>query len=437
MAPVILTEQNCWTTRLKKWISQVNPILAKSDRPKNATNVSSSGLHHALSLKDYTLSFYDSMKEVPNDWDQIAPADNLFLQRTYLQLLEDHPPTEMRFCYFLFYRNRQVVGLAIGQIQYFKADRSLSKEHQKTPGYFNTFARYLKEMVASRVEFITLVCGNLLLTGEHGFHFSQGIDPEKRMELLQGGLKFAQKALDKQGICISATLTKDIYEPNRSMVRKLLDYSFREFTVQPSMILDNRWNSFEEYCQSLQSKYRVRMKRAFKKAKDITKRNLSLEEIEAHLPRLYELYEGIAANSGFNLINLNQDYLLALKQHFPERFQLQAYFLEDELIAYYTSIHNGTEMEAHFLGYDHAYNHSHQVYLNILFDLTKLGIELGVERLVFARTALEIKSSIGAKPHEMYCYFRHRSTFSNNFVRPILDYLRPQVEWKERHPFKD
>ncbi|MEM9820007.1 MAG: GNAT family N-acetyltransferase [Bacteroidota bacterium] len=407
---------------------------------KNQTGphqLSKTGARKALSRENHTVYFFNSIKEVPADWDTIAPKNNLFLQKNYLQLLEEHPPKEMRFGYLLFYWQDQPIGLAIGQVQFFKADRSLNKEQQKTPGFFNTFARHLKEMVASRVEFITLVCGNLLLTGEHGFHFSETVDKVEAMNLLEEGLNFAQAEFEKQDIRASAILTKDAYHESRPQIRQLLERSFNEFTVQPSMIMDMCWSSFDDYAASLSSKYRVRMKRAFKKAKCIEKRALSLTEIEANLPRLYDLYTEIAANSGFNLINLNEHYLVAFKRAFPERFQLYAYYLEGKLIAYYTTIHNGDEMEAHFLGYDHQYNHQHQVYLNILYDLTRNGIDLGVNRVVFARTALEIKSSIGAKPYEMYCYFRHRSHFSNKFVRPILDYLRPPEEWKERHPFKD
>jgi hypothetical protein len=89
-----------------------------------------------------------------------------------------------------------------------------------------------------------------------------------------------------------------------------------------------------------------------------------------------------------------------------------------------------------FLGYNKEENLHSQLYLNTLFDIIKQGIESKFSKINFSRTALEIKSSVGAVPQEMCCYMKHRSNFSNKFIRPILDYLNPEIEWVPRHPFK-
>ena len=385
------------------------------------------------------LRLFQSINQVPSAWDRLAPADNIFLQRNYLTLLEETPPVGMRFCYLIFYKKHQPIGITVGQIQHFNANSSLNKESEnKPPCFFTTMGRYFKGLLASKIEFYTLVIGNLLFAGEHGYYFDQKISDRESIRILEKGLNPAIEELDRRGIHISGTLIKEIYEKNKSKVKQLTEHSFSEFTVQPNMVmsLQPEWKEMEDYKAALTSKYRVRMKRAFKKGIKIEKRFLSAEEIEANLPRLYELYTEIAANSNFNLINLNEKYLLGLKQNMPKEFQLCAYYLEDKIIAYFTTIHNGDELEAHFLGYDHAYNRVHQVYLNILYDIVKCGIESQVKRIIFARTAMAIKSSVGAKPIEMYCYFRHRSAFSNKFLYPLLDYLRPKAEWEQRHPFR-
>ena len=77
------------------------------------------------------------------------------------------------------------------------------------------------------------------------------------------------------------------------------------------------------------------------------------------------------------------------------------------------------------------------MYLNILYDIIKVGFEQECKSIVFARTALEIKSSVGAEPHEMYWYLRHRNKISNRFLSQIVDYLNPKDDWVQRKPFKD
>ena len=120
-----------------------------------------------------------------------------------------------------------------------------------------------------------------------------------------------------------------------------------------------------------------------------------------------------------------------------EHFRMFAYYQDGHLLAFYTTIKNHDELEAHFLGYDKEHNHDKQLYLNILYDIIRIGLESGCHQIVFARTALEIKSSVGAEAHDLWCYLRHQNSIANKFAGTVLDYLKPVEEWQPRHPFKE
>ncbi len=386
------------------------------------------------------MEFYTQFEEVCNIWSQIAPKDNLFLGVDYLKILEQAPPVGMKMGYLLYFNRQRPVGIALCQIQYFKADQSLKlDDNKKTPCFFNTFARFVRGLVASKVEFNTLVCGNLLLTGEHGYFFDDSLVEEgKSISLLSEGLDYAQEVLTNSGTPIAVVLIKDFYEKRRTASAKLVDQGYNEFTIDPNMVMPLRenWLCFEDYLADLTSKYRVRIKRALKKSNHLKRRELDRTEVEKYLPRLYDLYRDIARNSGFNVVNLNKNYLLEFKRQMPETFRVFGYFEGERLIAFFSTIINGDELEAHFLGFEKAANADSQIYLNILIDILKIGIQFGVKRIVFARTALEIKSSLGAEAQEMFCYLRHRNQFSNRFLNPLLEYLKPESNFLPRHPFK-
>jgi predicted N-acyltransferase len=213
-----------------------------------------------------------------------------------------------------------------------------------------------------------------------------------------------------------------------------------EFIIEPNMVLDMdpKWKTFDDYLASMHSKYRVRARKALSCSLDLVRQSFNENQIAEHKDALYRLYQNVAEKSGFNLVNLNVNYLLALKKIFQEDFTLDVYLLDGKIVAFYTTIRNGEELEAHFLGFDQSLVRDHQIYLNILYDIVKIGIEKRVHKIVYARTALEIKSSVGARAHEMYCYMRHPNAFSNKFVAPILAYLKPNHEdWVPRQPFKD
>jgi hypothetical protein len=72
----------------------------------------------------------------------------------------------------------------------------------------------------------------------------------------------------------------------------------------------------------------------------------------------------------------------------------------------------------------------------MLYDLVRAGIDANCQHLVLARTALEIKSSVGAVAHDLHCYLRHHNAVANHFTEPLLDYLNPVEKWEPRHPFK-
>ena len=107
------------------------------------------------------------------------------------------------------------------------------------------------------------------------------------------------------------------------------------------------------------------------------------------------------------------------------------------MVAYFTTLNDHKETHAHFLGMDNSFNNKYQLYLNILYDIIKVGIESGASIVDFARTAPEIKSSVGAEPHEMYIFVKHRNAFLNKFVNSVFKYLEPQRNIIYRSPFKN
>ena len=98
---------------------------------------------------------------------------------------------------------------------------------------------------------------------------------------------------------------------------------------------------------------------------------------------------------------------------------------------------NGDEIEAHFLGYEEEVNKEKQLYMNMLLDIISLGIEIGVHSIIYGRTAMEIKSSVGAEPFHMRFYLQYQNALINPFVPWVYQMLEPEAEWIQRHPFKE
>jgi hypothetical protein len=390
-----------------------------------------------------TYQFFRSVEAAGRQWDAAAPTDNIFLQRPFLSALEQAPPEGMRFGYLIFFKHEQPVGVSLCQIKFFKADENIQELNQRTvkddPCFFNTLADWFKKRIAGWAAADILISGNMLLTGQHSFHYNPDLThPAEFMGVLEQALLEVQRNMEQKGVKMPVTLLKDLRPRFRSCCGvSLASKGFTEFEIQPNMVLDLHWDNFDQYLGAQSTRYRTNAKRAFKKAQLIEKRTLSLDDLHLHRDTMYSLYQAIAKNAGFNMVDLNQHYLISLKQHLPDNFSVFGYFLDNRLIAFYSTIHNGHELEAHFLGYEKSLNHDYQLYLNMLYDIVRVGfIAPNCQRIVFSRTALEIKSSIGAVPEALFCYLRHHNPLLNRFTGTLLDYLKPTEIWQQRHPFK-
>jgi hypothetical protein len=97
---------------------------------------------------------------------------------------------------------------------------------------------------------------------------------------------------------------------------------------------------------------------------------------------------------------------------------------------------NGDVLETYFLGYDDQIQKEKMLYLNMLYNMTQFGIENQFKKIIFGRTALEIKSSIGAEPVMMSGFIYHTNVWVNRLLPKVFPKLEPTLTWQQRHPFK-
>ena len=197
------------------------------------------------------------------------------------------------------------------------------------------------------------------------------------------------------------------------------------------------WTSEQDYIDALSKKYRDQYKRARKKSEGITKQQLSLSDIKRYEDVLYELYFHVAKNAPFNTFFLAKNHFRVLKEILQDDFRFYGYFIDNQLIGFNTLIKNSCSMDTYFLGYDDTLQKEKMLYLNMLYDMISYSINKGFKEIVFARTALEIKSSVGAKPVEMFGFMQHSNSLVNKKIDAIFNYLEPKTDWNERNPFKE
>lgn len=373
---------------------------------------------------------YTSVTQFPENWEDLA-VDNIFLTREYLEILEKSAPVNMT-CHFIgIFNNSELVGIAVSQ---FLDLNQLDSFGDRDKCIKSSIRNIVFKNFCSHV----LLLGNNMLTGQNAWAFSTKID----VKILQNEVLNAMEALKEQfkasGKKVHISSIKDFETEEIETFHPAIKKDYFQFSTQPNMvftILEN-WKTEQDYIDALSKKYRDQYKRALKKAEGIEKRKLGLHEIIAFEEEIYNLYYHVAKNAPFNTFFLAKNHFRVFKEILKDKFLFYGYFIDNKLIGFNTLIKNGTAMDTYFLGYDDSIQKEKMLYLNMLYDMIAYSINKGFKEIVFARTALEIKSSVGAKPIEVYGFIKHESKLIDKCTQTIFNYLEPKTEWQERNPFK-
>ena len=380
---------------------------------------------------DYSFEIYTQTEQLPPNWDVLA-QDNIFLTVNYLQVLEVSAPVNMR-CHFIgIFNGSDLKGIALSQF----LDLSEVESFGDRDSCLKTKTRNVVfKNFSSKVLFI----GNNMLTGQNAFAFASDLAPSAGIQTLYRAAQQIRKNLKKQGLKTHLTVWKDFNGEQVSWFKIPEFRGYFQFQTQPNMIFEIRkdWKTFDDYVAALLKKYRDQYKRARKKAEGLTKQKLSLEEIIHFQPAIHKLYLTVAQNAPFNTFYLHENHFVEFKKLLGDRFLLYGYFDGSKLVGFSTLIKNGTDIDTYFLGYDETCQREKMLYLNMLYDMTAYSINKDYSRIIYARTALEIKSSVGAKPADAFGFIEHSNRMANKFMSRLFRFFEPETVWQQRHPFKD
>lgn len=391
---------------------------------------------------DHTFTFYDSKVEViPSEWETVQDGKDFFLSLEYLDIIERLHKGPIASRYIIVYKKKAPVFIAYYQVVDFTADvfgdlvtGQVSELQSQRLKLFDKYIDKYKDEVIMRL----VTCGNNFVSGEHGFAYKDTLNREEAFYLLEKISDVVSKEEKLRGT-ISATMLKDFFNTHLPKTKVLEENKFIEFAVEPNMIVDipTGVTNVAEYIATFSKKYRNRAKGILKAGALLVKKNLDAEEVKKLNGQIYKLYENVYEHAKFKLVKLAGNYFYEIKKAFPERFFVTGYFIEDKLVGFDSGYFiNENTLEAHYIGIDYELNKQYELYQNILYRFIDIAICKGKKHLDLGRTASEIKSTVGAKAHDLVCYIKPQNTVSNLILKPFISFLQP-AEWVPRNPFKE
>jgi hypothetical protein len=380
--------------------------------------------------------FLDKLDGLENDWDALY-VGNTYWSSAYLKVMNAYPPYHVLTHFALVKKEGKPVAKFTFQYLEIKLSESFGKTETKLT-FPQKLKNGLKQLILPFLNFHLVVSGNTLLSGNYGNYMSNVLTSEEKPKILMDVVFQYKSFLKNIKLKANGILMKDFEDPEAIYGEKLVKNKFTHFSIQPKMRLDlsEEWKVMDDYLAALKSKYRVRYKRARKKFGDLVKKDLDRQDLHRYKSDMYQAYRKTVDQAGFNLFLLHEDYFIALDEALGDKLKIVGIFEEEQLIAFYTLVINNGEIDAHYLGYDVDKNYKYQLYQNMLYYMVEDSINSSMNVLHMSRTALEIKSSIGATPENINLYAKHYNSIMNKLVPYVLDITVPEVEWQPRNPFK-
>ena len=378
----------------------------------------------------YTHKIFNTVDELPIEWEILA-KNNILFSFAYLKSVQQSMPKNVTCFFIALYQENVLMGIAIAQL----INLNLLASFGERDKCIKTLIRnFIFRNFCSKV----LLIGNNFFTGQNAFLFLDSANKTQLLSALNTAAEALKNLLNNAGQTIHIMSFKDFSEADLPFFDKSVFKPYTSFCTQPNMIfdIDKNWKTEADYVTDLSKKYRDQYKRSHKKASDITKQKLNLNDLIHHQQTIYNLYFYVAKNAPFNTFFLTKNHFESLKENLHDKFLFYGYFLNNQLVGFNTLIKNGSQMETYFLGYDDTIQREKMLYLNMLYDMIGYSIKKQFSQIIFARTALEIKSSVGAKPQQMTAFMKHQNPFINKFMKYFIGYFEPQTVWQIRNPFQ-
>jgi hypothetical protein len=378
--------------------------------------------------------------EIRNDIDLIPEVNApVYLCREYLAAFQESLEGKSNLLFPVIYKGDEIV--AYGSIQEIKIDYASIHSFGRLFSSDKTILVCLEGMLKSFVTSLNnkkgvklLVLGNTQVSGPYGMWFKEELNETERALYWEA---LVQK-IEHSEFNADILIVKDLDNFNSIIRKTLVTNRYKEISALPIMKMEipYTWKTTKNYYEAFSSKYRIRAHSARKKFSGIVKRELNFEDLVACKEEVESLYKNVYNRARFRLFQVQDSYFIALKKCLKEKFKVFGYFKNDVLVGFNSILVSQNTCEAHLIGLNYEFNKTNSLYLNMLYDLVEEAILADCKCLDFGRTAMEIKSTVGAVPSEANVFLKFTNPLLNNLASFILK-KNSQEKWLQRHPFKE
>jgi hypothetical protein len=315
---------------------------------------------------------FERAADLPEEWDELC-KDNVYLSRDFLTFMDRANPCHQS--YHAFYENDKIYS---GFMMF----------EQK----FNLFI-FTPLKIKCKMKFVYLP----LSASEPSIVFGQDTTEIEQILHSMKGIKIVIN-VDKQD-----TLK-----------------GFAQGHYLPVCIIDLKWDTFEEYMDSLRSGYRYRYKKALKKGAKIEYEILA--DNNNFTQEMYTLYEQVFNHAEYSLEKLSLEFF---KNDISKIICMK---IDGKSEAMIQIIENKDTLIFEFGGFNYKMATQYDLYHNMLLYMMKYAIDNGFKRVHYGQTAYDAKMKLGCNLYEKFFLLSHNNKFINYLIHKFTGFLEYKAD---------
>lgn len=188
----------------------------------------------------------------------------------------------------------------------------------------------------------------------------------------------------------------------------------------PTIILDKKINSWENYKKLLRSDYRRRLKKIEKRFEGVFQKT---ESCQAYTHEHHNLYLAIMKTTKTKLETLSYEFF----KNLPPNFELTTYKSEDKILTWHINCLEDNMIFFFFGGINYELRDKYSAYYNNLFGILKSAYSKGYQKIDLGQTAETAKLKLGGHLSEKQMFLYHK----NLLVRNLLKIFRKTISYNK------
>ncbi len=375
---------------------------------------------------------HDGIAPIAAAWDAFVPRDVPHLRSGMLAAAQQGKVVQDLTCVLVHRDNERKEARLLGEAGLLADAQPVAAAVFYTlpidtlasaPAWVQKFAAWVRQRAPGFLWKSMRVCGSPISNSSSGMCFAPELSPAERREVV--ALVAQQLVADARND--QTIYFRDIPESELADFGEELDrQGFFRVTPQPGMVLDLRWQTFDEYLAALRKRYRKRVRDDLKTAKGL---EFTLQDASAELaPVTARLYQNVLANAEQKLEVLSEAFFAALGQFDQAKLLVARNPATAEVLGVNLLLFSPSQMQNLYIGFDYEQNEQYNTYFALVQHSLRLAIERGCKVCHFGQDSYEFKARLGARPYPLSGYMKHKSWPIHWMLRRNRENIFPATE---------